>query len=820
MKSQKMYSPSISTTLTVLFSKRFGFLFLSANRMMLIILLLMAGVQVLGAQETLVVGQVFNKFDRTPLESVSVYFKGSNVRTQTNEEGYFLIRNEGKESQLVFSLIGYVKEEIKVKPGESVGLEMLLEEKENMLGELFVKPGANPANDLMKNVRENRKKNNVRSNLKSNEQSVVFLSKNDSRWENNRLFEHFKTGNLSTSDSSLLVPLYMEESVYHQSDNKKELTAKNTFNTSETAQNTISGLLKGLNTDINFYNNSVSVLGKTMISPLASVGKTYYRYYLTDSTLTGSGKEYLLSFRTKNTKNLAFNGEMRIDSATSALKYIKAELPKQANLNYIHNLNINQTFSSFRNYWIPDSEKASWDITYELLKENNAKSPELLISRKSVYSPDGEELVIQPDSFASSDYTRKQLEAKMTAIKQTPLYKTASYLADVLLTGYLRAGIFDIGQIVDITRLTKIEGVRIGLPFRTNEHLWKNLMLGGHAAYGFRDKEMKYSGEIQWKLPVQSKRIIMGAKYLNDYRRIDYDYNNFMWREDPLATGDENFVTTFFAFRAQNRMSKRREFSAFIFNDWTPDIESKWIFREVNYLPNDLLPMTLNEKGFESLRDRNVSFTTRFSFGEKVIEEHFQRLYLKSDKPVLYATVEGGHFNFGDKNGNYGRISSTFLHRGQFALGEWRYMIDAGKIVGSVPYPLLKFIQGKESGAYNRFEFALMNSREYIADTYGTLFTELITNGILFNNIPLIKHLNLREIASFKMAYGTLSDTHASVMDIPAPSAKFTQPYSEASVGFCNLFGVLSIQSIWRLSDLDKANIKKWGIKLNVMVTF
>ena len=66
----------------------------------------------LSAQETIVVGQVFNKFDRAPLQSVSVYFKGSSVQTQTNEEGYFLIRNQGKESVLIFSLIGFRKEEI------------------------------------------------------------------------------------------------------------------------------------------------------------------------------------------------------------------------------------------------------------------------------------------------------------------------------------------------------------------------------------------------------------------------------------------------------------------------------------------------------------------------------------------------------------------------------------------------------------------------------------------------------------------------------------------------------------------------------------
>lgn len=784
-----------------------------------IVVFLMVG-SALSAQETIVVGQVFNKYDRKPLESVSVYFKGSNVHTQTNEEGYFLVRNRGKESILVFSLIGYKKEEIKVNPGESVGMELLLEEKENMLGELFVKPGANPANDLMKKVREKRKNNNVRTNLKSNEQSVVFLSKNDSRWENNRIFEQFKNGNLSSSDSSLLVPLYMEESVYNQTNRTKEQQSKNTFNTSETAQNIISSLLYDLDAEVNFYNNSVSVLGKSMISPLASIGKTYYRYYLTDSTGTGKGKEYLLNFRSKNTKNLAFNGEMRIDSTTLALTYINAELPRQANLNFIHNLRLNQSFEPTDSYWIPRSEKSAWNMTYELLKENNVQSPELLISRNSVFSPDSEKLVIQPDSFANSAFTQQEIEAKMVAVQQSSLYKTASYLADVLQTGYFRAGIFDIGQIVDITRLTKIEGVRVGLPVRTNERLWKNVMLGGHVAYGFRDKELKYSGEAQWKLPAGNKRVILGAKYLDDYRRIDYDYTNFLWREDPLATGDENFVSTFFAFRAQHRMSKRREMSAFLFNDWTSDVESKWILRDVTYFPNELLPLTYNGTAFSSLRDRNFSFTTRFSFGEKIIEEHFQRLYLKSGKPVIYATLEGGQYKYGDEKGNYGRLSSTLLHQGQFAVGEWRYMLEAGKILGSVPYPLLKFIQGKEGGAYNRFEFALMNNREYIADTYSTLFSELILNGVLFNNIPFIKHLNLREIASFKMAYGTLSDAHATKMDIPSPSTKFTQPYTEASIGFCNLLGVMSVQSIWRLSDLNKPDIKKWGIKFNIMVTF
>lgn len=770
------------------------------------------------AQETVVVGQVFNKDDRTPLQSVSVYFKGTNIHTQTNEEGYFLIRNQGDESVLIFSLVGFKKEKISLTPGESLGVEILLTEKDNMLGEVFVTPGANPANDLMKKVCDSRRKNNVQANLKINEQNVVFLSKKDSRWENNRIFGQFKTGNMSSTDSTLLAPLYMEESSYSQTGKDKVQLSKNTFNTSETAQKTVSGLLKELNSDVNFYNNSVPILGKSMISPLANIGKSYYRYYLVDSIKTDVGKEYVLHFRSKNTKNLAFNGELRIDSGTYALTYIDAELPRQTNLNYIHNLRLKQSFEHTGNYWLPKSKNSAWNLTYELLKEANKKSPELMISRSTDYSSD-DELVIRVDSFASSAFSQQEIEDKMVAVQQTPLYKTASYIADAVLTGYMRAWVFDIGQIVNIARITKPEGFRLALPIRTNERLWENFMLGGHVGYGFKNKSVKYSAEAQWKLPIENSRVILGAKYLDDYRRIDYDYNNFIWREEPLSTGDENMFSTFFT-KPKDRMSERRETSVFLYNDWTPDIESKWIFRDVTYLPNELLPFRQNGTEISSLKERNFSFTTRFSFDERVINEHFQRLYIYSPKPVLYATLEGGSYKFAEEKGNYAKLSGSLLHRNPFVLGEWRYMIEAGKYFGNVPYPLLKFTQGQNGGAYGRFEFAMMNNREYIADTYVTLFSELITNGIIFNNIPLIKHLNLREIASFKMAYGTLSDGHRGLMEIPSSTGKFTHPYSELSVGFCNLLGVISVQSIWRLTDLDKPDIEKWGIKFTVMVTF
>ncbi|MBE2189267.1 MAG: carboxypeptidase-like regulatory domain-containing protein [Candidatus Kapabacteria bacterium] len=97
------------------------------------------------AQETLVVGHVLSKTDKSPLSAVNIYFKGTNTGVQSDEEGFYVIRNKGSESKLVFSCVGYKTQEISVRPGEVTGVEVALREDINILQELFVLPGTNPA---------------------------------------------------------------------------------------------------------------------------------------------------------------------------------------------------------------------------------------------------------------------------------------------------------------------------------------------------------------------------------------------------------------------------------------------------------------------------------------------------------------------------------------------------------------------------------------------------------------------------------------------------------------------------------------------------
>ncbi len=57
----------------------------------------------LKAQETVVVGQVLNSSDKSPVPNVNITFKNSLTVAQSNEEGYFIIRNTGKQNTLIFT---------------------------------------------------------------------------------------------------------------------------------------------------------------------------------------------------------------------------------------------------------------------------------------------------------------------------------------------------------------------------------------------------------------------------------------------------------------------------------------------------------------------------------------------------------------------------------------------------------------------------------------------------------------------------------------------------------------------------------------------
>ena len=146
-------------------------------------------------------------------------------------------------------------------------------------------------------------------------------------------------------------------------------------------------------------------------------------------------------------------------------------------------------------------------------------------------------------------------------------------------------------------------------------------------------------------------------------------------------------------------------------------------------------------------------------------------------------------------------------------------MLEGGAIFGELPYQLLKMPSGNITNGYGRFNFALMNVMEFRADRYAIWHNEVSLNGILFNQIPLIKHLNLRELMSLKMYYGSMNTTHNNVLDIPDYIHTTNKPYVEVGAGFSNLLRFITLQSFWRLTETERPGTTKWGLKGSIRIS-
>lgn len=777
----------------------------------------------LSAQETVVVGQVLDKTDQSPIPSVNIYFKNSTIGTQSNEEGYFLIRTNENVNTLIFSAVGYKTEQIHVRPGQSVGLQMEMQEENTLLQEVFVIPGANPALELMKKVRILRKTNDITQqpgfSATGTEQNLVLLSKVNQHNINRRIFDQLKTAALPKADSSLVVPLYMIESKELFTPSGKKELSKNIFSSPEPGEKLAQQLVGSMETSLNFYENIVSVFGKNIISPLSSAGYAYYDYFLADSTGTGTNKQYMVHFRTKNAKNLAFVGKMTIDSTTLALTSIEAELPNQANINFIHNLRISEKFSRQpNNFWTRQSDELALNMRYEALADSLHPNPEIFIKRTTNYNYN-DSITAVPQHFAQSEYSVQTLDEKLRDLNNTPMLRTAKWIAEVMFTGYMNVGKIDIGKVEQIMRIDSIEGLRLTLPFRTSEHLWKNVSLGGSVGYGFRDKDPKYSFGAQIKMP-GNRHNILSMSYIYDYRRIDYNYNDFLFRENPLITGDEDISSSVFAFKSAGKISRRSEIMYSLSNDWTSGIESTLYLHQNTLFANAYLPMQSGTTSYNSLKQQSVTLSTRFSFGEKKYDDYMQRIYIANTKPVIYGTLEYGRYQFGNQSGNYGKLSALMRQFYKFDIGQFNYILDAGWIFGNVPYPMLEMPPGSETGGYSTFQFNMMNYGEYVADKYVNLHTELMFNGLIMNQIPLIKELNLREMCSFNMAYGGLDNSHLNQMDLPSYMYPLNKPYMEVGVGLTNILGIFTLQSVWRLTDLNHPGTIPWGLRGCLSLTF
>jgi len=772
----------------------------------------------LSAQETLVVGQIVNQVNKQPIANAKIFFKNTSKIAVSNEEGYFLIRNSGKENVLEFSAMGYKNKEIKIKPGESIGILVEMEPEAVTINNSFTSKEKEAAIPIISQIRnhleDNDETNSPDYKVIAIEQNLLILNKIHKQNIDPQIYHYLQ--NASVTDSFLVVPMYMNEVKYQYTSKGKKKISKTNFSSPQTEEMIISQVFGEINPSLNFYKPTVTFFGQKYISPLSEKAEFYYHFYLTDSILSDTGKLYEIHFASKNQRHFAFEGKFQVDSATWAITYIEASTSK-LDKSFIKNLTIFQKFEKNQeNKWCRSKEKIL--ITFKdnnLVKKITSEFP-LFFNRTTTYQQNT--TVAYKNNFAQSGYSTEVLNDKLNQFQNTKLMKLTNWTSDAIFSAYLSVGKIDIGKIQFLARTTGLEGWRVNLPLRTNEKLCKNFTVGGYLGYGFGNQEVKYSTFAQYRLPGETKRVL-GINYTNDNRRIDYNYNNFLYLENPLNSGDEDIASTIFSFRKAQRLNERKELTFSFLNDWNTNVESSIYFRSIYQLSNEFLPFKINDVYCNSIQQNSITFSTRFSFDEKTFEDHLQRIYMYNHKPVIYMILEGGEYKVGNKKNNYGKLAGIVKQNTQFNWAQLNYWLEGGWLIGKVPYSLLAFQPGCEGG-YGFYRFSMMDYMQYAADKYFQFHGELIFNGRVWQKIPVIKYLTLKEFFTFKMTVGDLSSSHQEVLDFPSYIIPLQKPYYEVGIGFANILHLFNVQSIWRFTENKDLVTPKWGIRASFRISF
>lgn len=815
----------------------------------------------LKAQEFVIKGKVTDAETGEGMPFVNVFFQhDKSIGATTDFDGYYTIQTNQVGDSITASFTGYISRTkfFDVNQQEqniNFQLSSLLQKLETV----EIVAGENPAHPIMRNVLAHKKQNDKRNigyyeyeNYSKVEVAVDNISdKFANRKDVGKVLQAIDSiGKITGEDGKALIPIFFSETIsqYYYKKNPrriKENIVKTRVNgVALTEGDFVSQTIGSTFQDYNFYKNVITVTGKDFVSPLADGWRLYYEYYLEDSLYIGDRWCYRIDVYPKQSKDLLFQGSIWIDSETYGLKQIDIAVGKEANLNFIEKIKIQQEMEFVQEgVWLPKKTRVLVDITqltknsagallkfylssdnFNLTKDYPLKfyDDPITVEETSKIYDDNYWQQHRHDSLSTEEL---KTYAMIDTIRQIPVVKTYVELITVLATGYKKLGPVDVGNYLLAYAWNDVEGHRVRLALRTNEDFSNKFILDGYAAYGTLDQQFKYGAGLTY--------IVSRKPWTEINIRRTQDIAQMALPNEidpqPLLEASIRFLNVkdrFPYLRRENNFSIKSE----IIKGVTQTIEFNNFSAEM--LPSNPFSYYVNpEQGAESPTERNfnntqISFETRLAKKERLIQGALKRYSLGTKYPVITLRYTMGLSDVLEGDFDYHKFYVSIqqdIKLGFF--GTSSYQISGGFTPSQLPFPLLYVHLGNESLFYNYNSYNLMQFREFVSDTYASLHYEHHFNGFIFNRIPLLRKLKLRSFVGLDMIYGTLHGQNLRTSpfqenDFPIiNSFRENTPYMEVNYGIENIgIGVLRffrIHFVHRVNYLDVPESDSFGIRFS-----
>lgn len=831
-----------------------------------IIILLLCSAQ-MGFGQRVIKGHFVDESSRKVIPQATLSNDTLHWGTSANNEGYFSISLPRGENEVWAEgrALGYETKKIKLSAQQTeVTISLTPAEKQLESVEVHRKRKYsnknNPAVDLIRQVIQHKKDNKLhtKQQIQYTEyeklQVGLLVSPPKKKKRKSSLDFFFDNADTTANPENAPLPIFLKENNAHIFSQKDPQRYKKIINQQKETlfdpryinNQNIQAFIEDIFQSIDVYDESIYILQKMFLSPVADNAPLFYKFFIQD-TVDIEGQSYIsLSFRPRNETDLLLFGTLQISTdGRYAVKHADLEIGENANVNFIQNARMRIDYSSNeKGIMLPRETHAN--ATFGIGKSNlffgdrtTVLSDYDLTSEiePQVFSGPpvevAEEATLKGENFKRPiplTETEEKTYSNVDSLNNMSSFQTLLGAGYLLAQGYYPIHYFEIGPLEYLYSRNNIEGNRIRIGGRSTAKLSEKVYIEGYTAYGFRDDAWKYN--LKTAVSLNGKNIAQfPAHYLEGSVQKDIFEPG---KNLGFLTGD-----SFFQSFRKNRPTKWIDTEGY-------QLKHVWEFgnhfglhssftHQRRYPIGDLkfIKSDGSNQSLTHMHTNDMEFTLRWAPHEKFYYRNLNRTSIVNKNPVMALTYKKGVDGFWESDYAYDKLSFAIGNRFFMnQLGFFDIAAEAGKYWGTLPYPLLEIPNYAEEKERYAVSYNLLNSMEFIADQYVKIGAEHQLGGFILNKIPLIKKLKLREFWGFNGFAGSLS-----AQNDPALSPHVVEferneegdfitrklgedTYFEGFVGLDNIFKVLRVEYVKRFNYLHSPEIHKEKVRLSLHIQF
>ena len=624
----------------------------------------------------------------------------------------------------------------------------------------------------------------------------------------------------------------------------------------------INVVMKDVFTDVNLYDDQIRLLQYPFTSPIGKNAIGFYRFYIEDTLKIDRDTVIHLHFLPNNQQDFGFRGDLYIlKDSTYHVRRCELTLPKKSDVNFVENLRVEQEFSKLENgEWVLTRDdmitemkfakflkKAIVIRTTRLTDYDFSEQPKELYKGKQTEVKDAyaelrSEQFWNPYRQVELTKSESSMDTFLQHIKDLKGFKYFMFGLKALIENSIETGNpnkIDLSPVNTILTHNEFDGMRSRLSALTTANLNKHLFASAYYAHGWGSHKNYYNAELTYSLNAKE---YLPWEYPKRTLYVGSTYDVCSPSDKFLPTDKDNFLLAWKWTGIDKMILYNRQRIGFDY-EWYGGLRTslelkaeeyeacgKMSFRTLDKPRIDYQGMDHHR---EFLRTTELKAELRYAKGETFVNSKERRVSVNRDAPVFTLSHTWGMRNVlgADYTTNF---TEAKIYK-RFWLNSWGKVdvrLKGGIQWNQVPYLLLILPMANQSFVIEDEMFNLINNMEFLNDSYASLLLSWDMNGKLFNRIPLVRRLKCREFIAINMLWGGLSDKNNPYLPQNAGSSRLMyfpegchvmdthKPYAELVIGIHNIFKILQIEYVRRLTYLDLPTSEKWGIRYTFRMTF